>query len=126
MDPAAPTTKRREAASQALQRLDTIGSISCETESLLVVPIRTRIGSVSYSEPRNLPDEIRVDVWDDTRIVPGSRWQGKIKEALDTATAAVLLLSPAFFRSQFISEHELPEVLGAGRPTSERSAWKRI
>jgi hypothetical protein len=60
-----------------------------------------------------VPEGIRVDLWDDTRIAPGSRWQGEIKEALDTAAAAVLLLSPAFFRSQFISEHELPEVLGA-------------
>ena len=60
-----------------------------------------------------VPEGIRVDLWDDTRIAPGSRWQGEIKEALDTAAAAVLLLSPAFFRSQFISDHELPEVLGA-------------
>ncbi len=61
----------------------------------------------------NLPNGVRVDAWDDTRIAPGSRWQGEIKEALDTAAAAVLLLSPAFFRSEFISVHELPEVMGA-------------
>lgn len=62
---------------------------------------------------KSLPDAIRVDAWDDTRIAPGSRWQGEIKEALDTAAVAVLLLSPAFFRSEFISAHELPEVIGA-------------
>ena len=61
----------------------------------------------------NVAGGIRVAFWDDTRIVPGSRWQGEIKEALDTAAAAVLLLSPAFFRSRFIAEHELPQVLGA-------------
>lgn len=62
---------------------------------------------------KGLPDGVRVDAWDDTRIAPGSRWHGEIKEALDTAAAAVLLLSPAFFRSEFISAHELPEVIGA-------------
>jgi len=62
---------------------------------------------------QSLPAAVRVDAWDDTRIAPGSRWQGEIKEALDTAAAAVLLLSPAFFRSEFIATHELPEVLAA-------------
>lgn len=61
----------------------------------------------------SLPGAVRVDVWDDTRIAPGSRWQGEIKEALDTAAAAVLLLSPAFFHSEFIAAHELPEVMAA-------------
>ena len=61
----------------------------------------------------SLPGAVRVDVWDDTRLVPGSRWQGEIKEALDTAAAAVLLLSPAFFRSEFIAARGLPEVLAA-------------
>ena len=60
-----------------------------------------------------LPGAVRISAWDDTRIAPGSRWQGEIKEALDTAAAAVLLLSPAFFRSEFIAAHELPEVLAA-------------
>ena len=62
---------------------------------------------------QSLPGAVRVSAWDDTRIAPGSRWQGEIREALDTAAAAVLLLSPAFFRSEFIAAHELPEVLGS-------------
>jgi hypothetical protein len=40
---------------------------------------------------KDLPREVRVALWDATRIAPGSRWQGEIKEALDTAAAAVLL-----------------------------------
>ncbi|MEO8310668.1 MAG: toll/interleukin-1 receptor domain-containing protein [Caldimonas sp.] len=60
-----------------------------------------------------LPGAVRISAWDDTRLAPGSRWQGEIKEALDTAAAAVLLLSPAFFASEFIAAHELPEVLAA-------------
>jgi hypothetical protein len=66
---------------------------------------------------RSAAEGLRVDAWDDTRIAPGSRWQGEIKEALDTAAAAILLLSPAFFASVFIRDYELPalvEAAGAG------------
>jgi len=62
-----------------------------------------------------LPAEVRISIWDDTRIAPGLRWHGEIKEALDTAAAAVLLLSDGFFRSDFIATSELPEVLAAAK-----------
>lgn len=58
-------------------------------------------------------DAVRVTLWDDTRISPAARWQGEIEEGLSTAAAAVLLLSPAFFASDFIANHELPVLLEA-------------
>jgi hypothetical protein len=64
---------------------------------------------------RSAAEGLRVDAWDDTRIAPGSRWQGEIREALDTAAAAILLLSPAFFASAFIRDHELPALVEAAR-----------
>lgn len=60
-----------------------------------------------------LPESLRVVAWDDTRIAAGARWRVEIQEALETAAAAVLLLSPSFFRSEFIATQELPEVLAA-------------
>lgn len=62
--------------------------------------------------------DVRFAVWDDTRIAPASRWHEEIEEALVTARAAVLLLSPAFFASNYISQYELPPLLEAARSNS--------
>lgn len=63
----------------------------------------------------SLDNEVRLNVWDDSRISPAAEWQGEIDEALSTAAAAVLLLSPGFFASEFISKYELPPLLEAAR-----------
>lgn len=60
-------------------------------------------------------DKVRLNLWDDSRISPAAEWQREIDEALSTAAAAVLLLSPDFFASEFISQHELPPLLEAAR-----------
>lgn len=62
-----------------------------------------------------LGDEVRSNVWDDTRISPAAEWRGEIDEALATAAAAVLLLSPEFFESEFIGKYELPLLMEAAR-----------
>ncbi len=64
---------------------------------------------------RGAGEDLRVDAWDDTRLAPGSRWRGEIEEALDTAAAAILLLSPGFFSSVFIRDFELPALVEAAR-----------
>src|SRR5919206_406000 len=59
--------------------------------------------------------EGRLDYWDDTHIRPGDDWRQEIRTALDTAQAAVLLISADFFASDFIDENELPPLLAAGQ-----------
>jgi TIR domain len=54
-----------------------------------------------------------VDVWDDKRIETGSQWQEQIKQAIERAKVAVLLVGPGLLGSKFISEHELPPLLQA-------------
>lgn len=52
--------------------------------------------------------------WDDTRINPGEHWRTEIETALNGSRVALLLLSPHFFASQFITEDEVPAIAAAG------------
>lgn len=59
-------------------------------------------------------DEL-VDIWDDTRILPGSLWNEEINEALLCAKVAILLISADFLASRFIANIELPSLLAAAQ-----------
>ena len=75
-----------------------------------------------------------VATWTDDEIGGGQPWKRLIEEALNAAAAAVLLISPDFLASPFITSTEAPRVLE--RRQSERMiiypvlmracSWKRI
>lgn len=50
--------------------------------------------------------------WQDTTILPGEKWSQEIQAAINKCDIGLLLLSPAFLGSQFISEYELPCFIG--------------
>ena len=57
------------------------------------------------------------EMWLDSYIDVGEKWQGQILRARDTADIGLLLVSPAFLASKFISEKELPFYVGdLGKP----------
>ncbi|HEX8377849.1 MAG TPA: tetratricopeptide repeat protein [Pedobacter sp.] len=55
----------------------------------------------------------QIDIWNDTRIRPGSRWREEIRQAITDTKVAVLLVSADFLASEFIATDELPPLLSA-------------
>src|SRR5215510_10841457 len=49
--------------------------------------------------------------WEDRQIAAGQEWHTEIKAALDSADAAILLISPDFLGSNFILNEEIPAIL---------------
>lgn len=52
-----------------------------------------------------------VELWDDTKLQTGTQWRDEINKALDSACAAILLISADFIASDFIADNELPPLL---------------
>ncbi len=89
-------------------------------------PSRTRL-FISYSQLdriyvdrllvhlRPLQRQGLVDIWDDSKIRTGYDWQSEISDALESAGAAVLMVSADFAASGFIVENELPVLLESNK-----------
>jgi tetratricopeptide (TPR) repeat protein len=56
-----------------------------------------------------------VAVWADTKLQAGDEWREEIRQALASATVAIVLVSAQFRASKFIAEEELPPLLAAAK-----------
>lgn len=93
---------------------------------------------VSYAhEDRTWVDELskhlapwirdhRINLWDDSRIEPGSNWLSEIERALEEAKIAVLFVSKDFLASDFIVNNELPTIVKRAEEGNLRLIWISI
>lgn len=49
--------------------------------------------------------------WQDKNILPGEDWHQEIQDALTRCSMGVVLVSPAFLGSKYVSAHELPALM---------------
>lgn len=57
----------------------------------------------------------KVGLFSDRDLKTGDLWEKRIIDSLDSAEAAILLLSPSFFASDFIVQKELPKIVERAR-----------
>lgn len=72
------------------------------------------------------PVSSMLNIWQDRMIEPGAKWRDEIKQALDSAKAAILLVSPAFLKSDFIQRNELPPLLAAAQADGCKILWIKL
>lgn len=64
-----------------------------------------------------------VKIWTDHEIQAGELWDTEMKRALASAKLAVLLVTPAFFNSDYIASNELPALLEAAKSEGLIVLW---
>lgn len=60
---------------------------------------------------QSIEGDIGIDVWDDTQLLVGDKWDEKIKESLAKADIGILLVTTPFLTSQYINRKEVKQLL---------------
>lgn len=78
----------------------------------------TLLGHVSW-----LKTQYGVEFWTDRNIEPGDQWHDRIQSELDRAKIGMLLVSPDFLASDYITSNELPRMLDAAKNDGLTIFW---
>jgi chaperonin GroEL len=62
-----------------------------------------------------LQRDLDIDIWDDSKIKPGTKWKEEITNVIASTRVAVLLVSANFIASDFIASDEVPPLLAAAK-----------
>ena len=62
-------------------------------------------------------------IWDDSRIAAGDDWRDEIRRSLVRVRSAILLVSPQFLNSDFVTTEELPTLLSRAQQDGLRVFW---
>ena len=54
-----------------------------------------------------------IEIWSDTQIEPGDKWNSEIENALKETRVAILIVSADFIASEYITQKELPALIKA-------------
>jgi hypothetical protein len=68
----------------------------------------------------------RIVAWSDKEIGTGDHWEHEIRATLDTASVAVLLVTPHFLASEFITSVELPFLVKRADAGHLRIVWLAV
>lgn len=80
--------------------------------SLLAQDFIARLGDVLAPARR-----FEYSRWEDSNLIVGDGWENQILEAIEKCDLGLLLISPAFLASPFITKSELPEFVSGGKPS---------
>jgi hypothetical protein len=69
---------------------------------------------------RPLERDSNFEIWDDSKIKPGSKWRDEISSAIERASAAILFISAGFLASDFIHLDEIPPLLAQAQQRGTR------
>lgn len=84
-----------------------------ERKSVFVCYSRHDIKYLGKIETHFAPLKSNIELWNDSKINPGDKWEEEILKAMEKADAAIFLLSADFFASHYVQEKELPKLLAA-------------
>jgi serine/threonine protein kinase len=64
-----------------------------------------------------------ISLWSDANIPVGENWSRQIDQALEMASAGILLVTPSFLSSEFVKSVELPRLLNLARAKGISIWW---